>query len=63
MSVPAQLHSLKGQISGIARDLAGVSQDLREISPGIHPAILAKGLGPALPALARRSAVPVQLDL
>jgi signal transduction histidine kinase len=31
---------------------------------GIHPAILSKGgLGPALNVLARRSAVPVQLDI
>ena len=38
--------------------------ELREISHGIHPAILSEaGLGPALEALARRSAVPVELDL
>jgi signal transduction histidine kinase len=38
--------------------------ELREISHGIHPALLSEsGLGPALEALARRSAVPVDLDL
>ena len=38
--------------------------DLREVSRGIHPAILSEGgLGPALKALVRRSAVPVKLDL
>jgi PAS domain S-box-containing protein len=63
-SVPPELHPLKEQISGIVHDLAGVSDDLREISHGIHPAILSKGgLGPALKALARRSAVPVKLAL
>ena len=37
---------------------------VREISHGIHPAILSeRGLQPALRALARRSAVPVELDL
>ena len=37
---------------------------MREISRGIHPAILSEGgLTPALKALARRSAVPVELDL
>lgn len=37
---------------------------MREISQGIHPAVLSEaGLGPALKALARRSAVPVELDL
>ena len=37
---------------------------VREISRGIHPAILSeKGLAPALRALARHSPVPVELDL
>jgi signal transduction histidine kinase len=41
-----------------------VTVELQEISRGIHPAILAKGgLGPALKTLARRSMVPVTLDL
>jgi signal transduction histidine kinase len=41
-----------------------VFDQVREISHGIHPAILShKGLPPALKALARRSAVPVELDL
>ena len=51
-------------MSDIVDGLVGVSDDLREISHGIHPAILSKGgLGPALKALARRSAVPVELSL
>jgi signal transduction histidine kinase len=41
-----------------------VFDELREISHGIHPAILSEGgLAPALRALARRSAVPVELHL
>ena len=44
--------------------MTGVSDELREISRGIHPAILSKGgLGPALKAVARRSTVPVELDI
>jgi signal transduction histidine kinase len=63
-SVPADLHPLREQISDIVTGLAGVSQDLQEISRGIHPAILSKGgLGPALKSVARRSAVPVELDV
>jgi signal transduction histidine kinase len=63
-SVPADLHPLREQISDIVGGLAGVSQDLQEISRGIHPAILSKGgLGPALKSVARRSAVPVELDV
>jgi signal transduction histidine kinase len=38
--------------------------DLQEISRGIHPSVLStNGLGPALRSLARRSTVPVQLDV
>jgi signal transduction histidine kinase len=63
-SVPADLHPLREKISDIVSGLAGVSQDLQEISRGIHPAILSKGgLGPALKSVARRSAVPVELDV
>jgi signal transduction histidine kinase len=39
-------------------------RELREIARGLHPAALSEGgLGPALGALARRSAVPVDLDV
>jgi signal transduction histidine kinase len=39
-------------------------EELREIARGLHPAILTEsGLRPALRALARRSAVPVSLDI
>jgi PAS domain S-box-containing protein len=55
---------LRGQVAHTATGLAGALDDLVEISRGIHPAILAAGgLGPALRTLARRSAVPVELDL
>jgi signal transduction histidine kinase len=54
----------KDQIVRVVDDLAGLSADRREISHGIHPAILSKGgLGPALKTLARRCTVPVELDL
>jgi signal transduction histidine kinase len=63
-SLPPELHDQKRQLSDICSALSGVSEDLQEISRGIHPAILSKGgLGPALKTLARRSPVPVDLDL
>ncbi|MBO0863715.1 MAG: GAF domain-containing sensor histidine kinase, partial [Mycobacterium sp.] len=63
-SVIAEHTALKTQISDVVDGLVGVSDELREISRGIHPAILSKGgLGPALKTLARRSAVPVNLDV
>jgi signal transduction histidine kinase len=55
---------LRGDIAGVSGELMSVIDDLREISQGIHPAILSKaGLRPALRALARRSAVPVEIDV
>jgi signal transduction histidine kinase len=52
------------RLDGMAAGLTEVLEELREIAQGLHPAILAeRGLGPALKALARRSAVPVRLDI
>jgi signal transduction histidine kinase len=52
------------QLDKVAAGLDGVLEELREIAHGLHPAILAeRGLPSALRALARRSAVPVELDL
>jgi signal transduction histidine kinase/PAS domain-containing protein len=63
-AVPPGLGELEGELSRVADGLASVCDELREISHGIHPAILSeRGLGPALRALARRSAVPVELDV
>jgi signal transduction histidine kinase len=62
--VPPELHPLKKQMSDIVDGLVGVSEEVREISRGIHPAILSKGgLGPALKTLARQSTVPVELSI
>ena len=52
------------EMADAAAELMGVVDDLREISRGIHPAILSKaGLHPALRALGRRSVIPVELDV
>jgi GAF domain-containing protein len=48
----------------LTEGLKDVSDELREVSRGIHPTILTEaGLGPALRALARRSDVPVAVDV
>jgi PAS domain S-box-containing protein len=55
---------LEAELARVADGIADVLEELREISRGIHPAILSEGgLRPALKALARRSAVPVKLEL
>jgi signal transduction histidine kinase len=63
-TMPPQLGELESALSRIAEGLASAFDELRQISQGIHPAILSEGgLAPALRALCRRSAVPVELDL
>jgi signal transduction histidine kinase len=63
-AVPPQLGELDVKLSNIADGLTSVFGELREISHGIHPAILSeKGLRAALAALGRRSAVPVELEV
>jgi signal transduction histidine kinase len=60
----ADPNGMREQLTGIAGGLSEMLDDLREIARGIHPAILSEaGLGPALKALARRSAVHVDLDV
>jgi signal transduction histidine kinase len=55
---------LMAELGRTERELGGVLKELREISQGIHPAILSRGgLGQALRVLAHRSPVPVELDL
>jgi signal transduction histidine kinase len=61
-TVPSELPALRAGIHQAAEDLTDLVDELREISRGLHPAILAEGgLGPALRTLTRRSAVPVTL--
>ena len=55
---------LQAQVARVADGLREALEELQEFSRGIHPAILSEGgLGPALKALARRSALPVDLDV
>ena len=62
--VAADRGDLRAELSRIAAGLGDAVAELQELSRGIHPAILSeRGLGPALRALARRSAVPVDLDV
>jgi PAS domain S-box-containing protein len=63
-AIPVEQTDLKEQLSHIMSGLTDCSQELQEIARGIHPAVLSKGgLGPAFKMLARRSSVPVTLDV
>jgi signal transduction histidine kinase len=62
--VPPEQKNLVEQWSRTARGLTDVMEELREISRGLHPAILERGgLEPALRTLARRAGVPVELNI
>ena len=62
--VPAELPELRAQIELVEHGLTDALDELREISRGIHPAILSEGgLGAALKVLARRSAIRVELQV
>ena len=62
--VPPDDGDLAARLDGVAVGLGSALDELRELAGGIHPAALVGGgLGQALKTLARRSAVPVRLDL
>jgi signal transduction histidine kinase len=61
---PADLTNLHSELSRIATGLGDAAAELQEISRGIHPANLSRrGLGAALRTLARRSSIPVDLEI
>ncbi|MFL6035211.1 MAG: GAF domain-containing protein [Gaiellaceae bacterium] len=62
--VPAGLEDIRTEVGRFADRLTGVVEELREMSRGIHPAVLTEGgLSAAFEALALRSSVPVKLDV
>jgi signal transduction histidine kinase len=63
-AVPHGAGQLADELEQVADGLTGVLDELQETARGIHPAVLVEGgLLPALRALARRSAIPVRLDV
>jgi signal transduction histidine kinase len=61
---PSNCSALQAEIGRAADELDEMLEELRELARGIHPAILSeRGLGPALRTLARRAAIPVELDI
>jgi signal transduction histidine kinase len=56
--------ALLAELSRVETEIVSALDELREISRGIHPAILSEGgLAPALRALAGRAAIPVELEV
>lgn len=60
-AIPAELTEL---FTDVMSGLEEIQNDIRELSRGIHPAVLARaGLGPALNELARRAPLPVDVSV
>ncbi|MDT5012260.1 MAG: hypothetical protein QOH57_3877, partial [Mycobacterium sp.] len=63
-AMPPGWDEMRAELSGVADGLVSLLDELREMSRGLHPAILTEGgLQPALRALTRRSPVAVELDV
>jgi len=61
--VPPDSDELAVQLDSLVGEVTSTLDGLRELARGIHPVVLAEGgLCPALEVLARRSAVPVELQ-
>jgi signal transduction histidine kinase len=60
----ADLPELRSKLAHATEGLSGLLDELREVSHGLHPAILSEaGLRPALKTLARRASLPVELHV
>jgi PAS domain S-box-containing protein len=63
-SFPTDQQGAQSGLERIRHDLEAVLEDVREFSRGLHPALLSQaGLGASLRALARKSSIPVRLDV
>jgi PAS domain S-box-containing protein len=63
-SIPANQQDAQSGLERIRHELEAVLEDVRELSQGLHPALLSQaGLGPSLRALARKSPIPVKLNV
>jgi signal transduction histidine kinase len=62
--IPPDAGELAAELDAVAAGIGNVLDELRELAQGIHPPTLARGgIGSALTTLARRSAVPVELEV
>lgn len=63
-SIPPERAQLSDDLDKVAGELVEATERLRDTYRDVYPAILAdRGLRPAIQALARRSLIPVELDL
>ena len=62
--IPEDQRETHATLEQMERDLESILEDLRELSHGLHPPLLARrGLRSSLQALARRSPIPVDVNI
>jgi signal transduction histidine kinase len=61
-SIESQPSAAAELIRSASAELTSAIEELRELARGLHPAILNRGLQPALTALVERCSVPVEMD-
>jgi PAS domain S-box-containing protein len=62
--IPEELIDAHSDLERIGDDLEAVLEDVRELSHGLHPALLSRaGLGPSVRELARKSPIPLELNV
>jgi signal transduction histidine kinase len=62
--IPRDDEGTREGIGAIVHEIESVLEDVRVLSQGLHPALLSRaGLGPSLKALARRSPIPVEVNV
>jgi signal transduction histidine kinase len=63
-AIPEDQRDTHSALVEVEHDLEAILVDLRDLSHGLHPPLLSRlGLGPSLQALARRSPIPVHLEV
>ena len=63
-SMPVEMQDARSGLERVKDELEAVLEDVRELSHGLHPALLSRaGLEPSLRALARKSPIPVELNV
>jgi len=63
-TVPEDRRAAGSGLERVQRDLESVLEEVRELSRGLHPALLSRGgLAPSLKALARKSPIRVDMDV
>jgi PAS domain S-box-containing protein len=63
-SIPSEMEGIRATLGRLEDGIEAALEDVREVSRGLHPALLSQGgLGPSLRALARECPIPVKVEI